>query len=267
MSIRVTPQPKAVLLDLDGTVFWKGALIPGAKEAIAALRDLGLALRFLTNTDSQTREGMRDRLMDMGLQVSAEEIFTPLAALERLLQRNPGSCLFLLHPKLEAPFAHFRAEGKPRYVIVGDPSYGVDYAQLNAAFRALRAGAQLVVLQPSRLCVRADGEYLDTGAFAHLLEFATGQTAIVLGKPAKEFFHLALHDLNLEPSAVIVVGDDVNTDMAGAAAIGARSILVKTGKFTATALETTTHAPDYLLEQLADLPKMIGRAISHQEKL
>ena len=74
------------------------------------------------------------------------------------------------------------------HVLVADPSYGATYDDLDAGFRALRAGAELVATQVNRVAVRDDGEHLDTGGWVRLLEYATGQTARVLGKPSPEFF-------------------------------------------------------------------------------
>jgi hypothetical protein len=79
--------------------------------------------------------------------------------------------------------------GEPAtHVLVADPSYGATYADLDAAFRALRAGAELVATQVNRVAARDDGEHLDTGGWVRLLEYATGQRARVLGKPSPAFF-------------------------------------------------------------------------------
>jgi hypothetical protein len=78
---------------------------------------------------------------------------------------------------------------------VADPSYGATYDDLDAAFRALRAGAELVATQVNRVAVRDDGEHLDTGGWVRLLEYATGETARVLGKPSPEFFTAPLEAL------------------------------------------------------------------------
>jgi ribonucleotide monophosphatase NagD (HAD superfamily) len=73
------------------------------------------------------------------------------------------------------------------HVLVADPGHGATYDDLDAAFRALRSEAQLVTTQVNRIARRDDGEHLDTGGWVRLLEYATGQTARVLGKPSPEF--------------------------------------------------------------------------------
>jgi ribonucleotide monophosphatase NagD (HAD superfamily) len=129
---------------------------------------------------------------------------------------------------------------------------------LNAAFRHLRAGAQLIALQKGRYFVRSDGEYLDTGAFVELLQYASGQTALLMGKPSPSFFELALREVDCAPEETLVVGDDVSTDIAGAHAIGARSVLVRTGKFDPDRLGSAP-PPTEVLNSVADLHDLLAR--------
>ena len=72
---------------------------------------------------------------------------------------------------------------------------------------------------------------LDLGAYTTGLEFATGSTALILGKPAKEYFSAGLESLQLKADDVVMIGDDINSDVGGAQRCGMRGVLVKTGKF------------------------------------
>jgi ribonucleotide monophosphatase NagD (HAD superfamily) len=83
-----------------------------------------------------------------------------------------------------------------------------------------------VALQKGRYFVREEGYFLDTGAFVAMLEYSSGKTARVLGKPSQEFFHLALSHVGCTPAEAAIVGDDINTDIAGAARTGALGVLV-----------------------------------------
>ena len=105
--------------------------------------------------------------------------------------------------------------------LVADPSYGATYDDLDAAFRALRAEAQLVATQVNRIARRDDGEHLDTGGWVRLLEYATGQTARVLGKPSPEFLPAPLNALGRGAQSALVVGDDLAADIGGGHAVGA----------------------------------------------
>ena len=84
------------------------------------------------------------------------------------------------------------SEDRADYVVVGDMRECVDYPLLDKAFRIVMSGAEIIAMQKGRYSVGADGYHIDTGAFVKLLEYATGKEAIVLGKPSREFFGLAL---------------------------------------------------------------------------
>ena len=76
---------KAMLLDLEGVLYEGELPIEGATTAVARLHDLGLDLRYLTNTTTRSRAGVAERLAGLGLKLGAETLFTPLAAARRLL--------------------------------------------------------------------------------------------------------------------------------------------------------------------------------------
>jgi len=151
---------------------------------------------------------------------------------------------------------------RPTHVLVCDPSYGAGYADLDAAFRAVRDGAALVATQLGRIARRDDGEHLDTGGWVRLLEYATGVEAEVLGKPSPKFFRLALETVGGTPERTLVVGDDLDADVAGARAVGARSVLVRTGKGArATGAQTRGGdgpEPDAEVDGLADVPDLLA---------
>lgn len=259
----VTPKQqhiKAILLDLDGTLYFKGAQIPHAARSLIELREMGFQLRFLTNTDSKTTETLRRETAAMGLIVGEAEIFSAATAALRFLQSHPGKrCFCLLSKELAPEFAPFHAgEGAVDYVLVGDFRESVSYDVLNTAFRHVMAGAEIIALQKGRHFVSREGYNLDTGAFVQSLEYGSGKTAKVLGKPAADFFRLAMRDVGCTPDEVVVVGDDVTTDIAGAQAIGALSVLVRTGKYSDEALERSPIKPDYVVNSIADVPRLLA---------
>jgi len=252
---------KAVLSDIDGTLHFRKIAIPGANDALRKLRDAGLVCRFLTNTDSVTAETLAAELREMGLDVAAEEIFTPVLAAVEFLKSQPGkTCLPIVSPELRPYFAPFEHVDQPNYVILGDVREILDYPLINDAFQKLMAGAELVAFQTSRYYMRANGYNLDTGGFARLLEYASGQTARVLGKPTLDFFHLVLRQLDLSPQDVVVVGDDVTTDIEGSLNLGARSVLVQTGKYEAQPKVAPSGLPDVVVPTFATLPALVGAA-------
>jgi HAD superfamily hydrolase (TIGR01458 family) len=250
-----------VLLDLDGTLYVGSQVVPGAPEAVRWLRDRGLEVRFITNTDSVTPSALAERLARLGLETTEEELVTPVAVAARLFASTDDARVLavaaegvrrLLAGRLADP-------GEPAtHVLVADPSFGATYDDLDAAFRALRAGAELVATQVNRIAVRDDGEHLDTGGWVRLLEYATGQTARVLGKPSPEFFTAPLEALGRKPATALVVGDDLAADIAGGQAVGAATVLVRSGKGDRSQPGADAE-PDAVIDSVADLPRLLQR--------
>jgi HAD superfamily hydrolase (TIGR01458 family) len=251
-----------VLLDLDGTVYEGSRPVPGAAAAVASLRRGGLALRFLTNTDSVPPAALVERLRGMGVEAAAGEVLTPVALAARLLGRRPGNrVLAVAAPAVRELLGDALAGPgeRPTHVLVCDPSYGACYDDLDAAFRAVLDGAELVASQVNRSARRDDGEHLDTGGFVRLLEYAAAVQATVLGKPSPEFFRLALDTAAAGPAKALVVGDDLGADVAGAHAVGLRAVLVRTGKGTQPAPPGGGRdQPDAVLDSVAGLPGLLG---------
>ena len=121
----------------------------------------------------------------------------------------------------------------------------------------MQAGALFVATQMARSVRRDDGEHLDTGGWVKLLEYATGRTAQVLGKPSAEFFAVPLRALGRDPTTALIVGDDYDSDLAGAEAVGARAALVRTGKGSRP-LPAGPARPAAVLDSVADLPGLLG---------
>lgn len=251
---------RAVLLDLEGTVYASGRPIEGAAAAIAELRERGLGLRFLTNIDSRSPAAIARELSGLGLPIEAQGIFTPVSAAIALIRAvdragpEPARVHALLTTDLLALIPNLVPEPPYTHVLVGDCRDVLDYPRLDSAFRALRQGAQLLALQRGRFFMRDDGDHVDTGAVVAGLEYAAGVSARVLGKPARDFFALAAADLGLEPADCAVVGDDATTDISGGKAAGASTIQVRTGKYAGQAAEGVTGSPDLTVDSIADLP-------------
>jgi len=250
------------LLDLDGTVYVGTQPVPGAAEALARLRAGGVAARFVSNSDLLTPAALSQRLAGMGIQVADGEVLTPVVLAGEFFANAPDAAvLAVTSPAIRELLAPYLAEPTqaPTHVLLSDPSWGATYGDLDAAFRAIRGGAELVATQVARYAVRDDGEHLDTGGFVALLEHASGTTARVLGKPSPEFFALALEAAGVEPPRALMVGDDLRADIAGAKAVGLRAVLVRTGKGGGPPLAAGERVePDAVVDSLASVPDLLG---------
>jgi HAD superfamily hydrolase (TIGR01458 family) len=250
---------ETVLLDLDGTLYVGSQVVPGAPEAVRSLRDQGLTVRFTTNTDSIAPTGLADRLARRGFPAAEEELVTPVAVAARLFASAPRArVLAVAADGVRQLLGRFLVgPGQPAtHVLVADPSFGATYADLDAAFQAVRAGAELVATQVNRIAVRDDGEHLDTGGWVRLLEYATGATARVLGKPSPEFFTAPLDALGRGPDTALVVGDDLAADIGGGRSVGAATVLVRSGKGDRPRSGAEAE-PDAVVDSVAELPGLL----------
>jgi len=248
-----------VLVDLDGTVYVGTRPVPGAVEAVERLRGLGVAVRVVTNTDSVTPQALLRRLAGMGIQVALDEVLTPVVLAQQLFGGLVSPrVLAVASPGIRELLGRFlvAAGGPATHVLVCDPSYGATYEDLDSAFRAVRAGAELIATQVARIARRDDGEHLDTGGFVRLLEYASGERARVLGKPSPDFFRLALDTAAVAPERAVMVGDDLAADVAGAQAVGMRGVLVRTGKGAEPHPDAGATEPDATIDSLAALPRL-----------
>jgi HAD superfamily hydrolase (TIGR01458 family) len=249
-----------VLLDLDGTLYEGSKPVPGAADAVGRLRAAGLTIRFTTNTDSVTAAALAARLIGIGMPAAERDFVTPVTVAAGLFAAIPGCrVLAVASEGVRAALGRVLAAPgqRPTHVLIADPSFGATYDDLDRAFRAVQAGAVLVATQLARTVRRDDGEHLDTGGWVRLLEYATGRAAQVLGKPSTEFFAVPLRALGRDPSTSLVVGDDHDSDLAGAAAVGAPAALVRTGKGRRP-LPAGTARPTVILDSVADLPGVLG---------
>lgn len=252
-----------VLLDLDGVVYVGDALVPGAAEAVAWLADRAVPYRYLTNTTSRPRAAIVEKLGRMGITASPTEILTPVVVASAWMRRERIERPALFVP--DATAAEFAAlhthaasahDARAGAVVIGDLGDGWDFSTLNRAFRLLMAEPPppLVALGLTRYWRAEDGVRLDTGPFVRALEYATGRAAVVLGKPDGAFYGTAVAQLGLRPNEVVMVGDDVRSDVEGAQRAGLTGVLVRTGKFSPTDLGSGI-VPDAVLDSIADLPR------------
>ncbi|MFI9202090.1 HAD hydrolase-like protein [Streptomyces sp. NPDC053048] len=250
---------RALLVDINGTVFDHGSAVGGAARAVALLRDGGYVLRFLTNTESKTVEDTLDSLRACGIDIAPEELFTPVVAARTLLAEYPGArVLPLMSGALGRTFHPMDADTGHTHVVVGDCQEVLDYALLNRAFRAVRAGAELIALQRGPFYRTPDGqEFINTGAIVAALEYGTGTSARLLGKPSAEYFALAAGSTGVPPAETAVIGDDPTTDAVGGRSIGATTVLVRTGKYAALAAEGAGADADRTVDSIADVPRLL----------
>lgn len=257
---------QALLFDMDGVLYNSEELIPGAVETLAWVRSREIPHLFVTNTTSRGREALAAKLVRFGIPASPSEIMTPCeAAADWLRSRVAAKVALFLRPAARPAFDGLDllpgdAESGADYVVIGDLGSAWDFATLNRAFRLLHANpeAALIALGMTRYWKAADGISMDVAPFVAALEHATGRKALVLGKPSAEFFEAAADRLGVPNGEILMVGDDIETDIAGAKLAAMQAALVRTGKFRELDLAGPVK-PDAVLDSVAELPAWWAR--------
>jgi HAD superfamily hydrolase (TIGR01458 family) len=222
--------PAALLLDLNGVLYDDQGVVGGAVDTVAEARRRGLAIRYVTNTATRHHDTLALELVRMGFPVESGELFTaPLAAFA-WLQRHQRRPFCLVHEAI-APLYAPLAGGSPDCVLLGDARDRLTYANLNRALELLLEGAPLIGIGMNRRFREAGRWLLDAGAFIRALEYGADCTATVMGKPSPDFYRELVTSLGLQPQQCLMVGDDVEADVAGAMACGLQGALVQTGKY------------------------------------
>jgi HAD superfamily hydrolase (TIGR01458 family) len=245
---------------MDGVLYNSDEPIFGAAPTLEWVCNRKIPHLFVTNTTSRGRDALAAKLARFGIPGSPGEIMTPCeAAADWLRSKGSAGVALFLRPAARAAFDGLDllpddAESGADYVVIGDLGNAWDFATLNRAFRLLHANpeATLIALGMTRYWKAADGISLDVAPFVAALEHATGRKALVLGKPAAAFFQAAADRLGLPNGEILMVGDDIETDIAGAQLAGMQGALVRTGKFRQLDLEHPVK-PDAVLDSVAEL--------------
>lgn len=192
---------RGVVLDLDGTVYDDGDLIDGAGDATAAVRAVGLGLKFATNTSRHPCGTLIERLRRQDVDAAPDDVFTaPRAAAAWLLDSGMTRISLHVSPMTVEESTRFAIdEQQPEAVMAGDLGDDWTVERLNRVFPHVMGGAQLLEIQKNRYWKHGDTLCLDAGPFVAAIEYATATTVVVAGKPSAEFFGAAAALLTSSP--------------------------------------------------------------------
>jgi HAD superfamily hydrolase (TIGR01450 family) len=254
----------AVLLDLDGCCWVGGAPTPRAPEAVAALREAGIAIGYLTNDPRSSPEGLVRKLWSLGFMASVPEVVTVGSAVQHLLaQERSGESAYVAGTQAlvdHVADAGLRIANGTSFadradVVVVSGHDDITFAELTHAIRAVLHGATLVGTARDRIFPTPDGPLPGTGAILAVVETATGRQAdVVVGKPNPPMYRTSLDRLGLGPGArVLGVGDLLDVDVAGALGAGLDAALVLSGATGAAEAEAADPVPTFVAANLGEL--------------
>lgn len=251
------------LLDLDGTIYRGKELIPGAREFVQALRDASIPYLYVTNNSSASPERVAQKLNEMGLPASPEEVYTSsmaTAAYLEQLQLKERSAYLIGEEGLQGELARIGfvlKEDHPACVVVGiDRSF--HYDKLAKAANAVREGAIFIATNADPALPSEAGLRPGNGSLVAAVSVASGTKPVVIGKPEPWMVRFALEKLGTPAEQTLIVGDNLLTDIEAGHRSGLDSLLVLTGYSTREEAEKHPYPPTHIAEDLQDWLKRIS---------
>jgi HAD superfamily hydrolase (TIGR01450 family) len=250
-----------VLLDLDGCVWVGDEAAHGAVEAVAALREAGKSVLFLTNDVRHAPEDIVRKLWRLGFQASLPEVVSVGAAVQYQLAGRGRSSAFVVGS--QALVDHVAGAGlrilnrtpfatRADVVVVGAHD-AFDYGELRLATQAVLRGAELIAATRDATFPMPDGPWPASGAILAAIETATGHRAdLVVGKPEPAMYEAARDRLG-RAGRMLAVGDRLEVDVAGARRAGMDSALVLTGGTSRAEADAADPPPTHVADSLAAL--------------
>lgn len=261
-----------LLLDLDGVIYKGPSALPYAVDSLRSARERGVGLGFLTNNASRSPEDVARHLSSLGIASTPHDVVTSAQAAATLLAATlePGDVVLVIgSPALASAVADVGlrpvrrcvggasgADGSPHpgvAAVVQGFAPDITYDDLSEATLAIRAGAWWVAANLDPTLPTERGLQPGNGALVAAVALATNARPDVAGKPG-----LALYEEAVRRTAArrpLVVGDRLDTDIAGACAAGMSSLLVLSG---VTSVDDLTSAqpglrPTYIAADLRAL--------------
>lgn len=248
-----------LLFDMDGVLYRGKTQLPGARDMLAFCERAGIAYACITNNSTNTPQRYEQKLAEMGMSVPAARVLTSALVTGRYLRNHypRGTTVYPigmegLHRALFDDDYFVLEEAEPQLVVQG-ADFDIGYEKLKRGCLAIRAGARFISTNPDKTFPSEEGLIPGAGALLAALQAASGAEPEVIGKPQPTMFRVALELLDSPPEQALVVGDRLDTDIAGAQNAGLRSLLILTGVTRREELEQSAIQPDAVFDGLPDL--------------
>jgi 4-nitrophenyl phosphatase len=253
---------KALILDMDGVV-WRGdAPIGDLPKTFARIRERGLSFVFATNNGTKTPEEYRQKLANLGVEVTSTQVVTSALAVAHMLsQKYPqGTKIFMIggpgvrEALEEKGFELLSTEAACKaQVFVMGLDRTINFDKVSEATLLVRAGVPFYATNADRTFPTPRGEVPGAGAWLSVITSATGVKPIVAGKPLPYMMELSLEKLGTTKEGTLIVGDRLETDIAAGQAVGCPTAAILSGVSTREEAEAWKPAPSIIAKSLEEL--------------
>lgn len=247
---------KGYMIDLDGTIYRGKEEIPAAKPFIDRLRQNNISYLFVTNNSTKEPMDVVRNLKDnFDIDATESNVYTSAMATVdyvKSLNSSKKKVYIIGEQGLKRAFANegfVFEEQNPDYVVVG-LDYDVTYHKFELATLAIRNGATFIGTNPDTNLPNERGLVPGAGSLVGLVEIATQQKPIMIGKPETIIMDKALEKMKLQKEDVVMVGDNYNTDIQAGINAGIDTLLVYTGVSTKEQVAKKDSKPTHEIDSL-----------------
>ncbi len=251
---------RGIIFDIDGVVWRDHQLLPGAQALFSHLREMNIPYVFATNNSSALPETLCEIGRSIDFEILPEQVVTSALAAVSLLQEQfaPGAKILMIGERgLQVPLeqAGFRltTEADQAQAVVVGYDRQVTWKQLAEAAYAIARGIPFIGTNIDASFPTPRGLAPGNGAILAALETTTGIAPTTVGKPNSFIFKAAFKKLDTHPKNTLVVGDRLETDIAGGNNAGSPTALMLTGVTQKHDLEDSTIKPTYVFDDLSHL--------------
>ncbi len=247
---------KTYLIDLDGTMYRGNSNIAGAKEFIDNCLKNHIPFFFLTNNATRTLRQNVEHMEKLGFKgIEEKHFFTSSMAAARIMRKKGYDKAQMIGMDGLAEALHnngFEISEEPQCLFVGLDKLG-NYEKYSHALQYLLRGAILVGTNDDRLLAHGDTFHIGNGSIVKMFEYASGQTSMKIGKPHSAFLYEALDYYHLSKEECIIIGDNLETDIALGTNEHVETILVLSGVHHEKDIERLKIYPDRIIHRLDEL--------------
>lgn len=252
---------KGIILDLDGTVYLGDAEVPGASRFTIDMKARGIRCLYVTNRANRSADEVCMQLRRYGINCGIEDVLTSAQAAVQYLTK--GTVYYIGEKsfgQLLENSGFTVTENSPDYVIISFDRR-VTKEMISKAAGLIRSGAKFIATNPDKALKIEGGVLPGTGAIVEAVAEEAGiQPAVMIGKPEKLIIEMGIQRLGMKKDEVILVGDNVETDIPAGAKAGIRTALILTGISSRKDLHGQKIQPTWVVSSYEELAGIISEA-------
>jgi 4-nitrophenyl phosphatase len=255
---------KAVLCDLDGTIYLGDAVFSWSAPFVQAIRETGRRILFFTNNSARNAAYYAAKLTSMGISCGANDVITSGdATISHLTLHHAGARVLVLGTQsfrdevIAAGLTIVEHEDECPDAVVVAFDTSLTYDRVRAACRSIDQGAAFIATHPDLVCPDPSGPIPDCGSICAMISAATGIEPTVIGKPYRGMVDTAIDRLGVTTDAMAIVGDRIYTDMQMGFDNELTTILVLSGEADAGDVALMDRHPHIVVENVDNLTESL----------